>query len=363
MAEDSSPEDKVFDPSPQRVEEYRRQGRVAQSKDVGSAAQLLMALLAFSMLGGAAIGGLLEGTRWAIEHAAGTDHTPPTILDTFAAMFKTMGPPVLQICLLMAVAASAAGFAQTGFNWAPEALGFKLDRINPIQRLTDTLSPKKFASRAGLATAKLTMAGLVIGAIFMADLGEMTALAAASLATSEAFLRSNLWAMLVATTLVLTILAVVDYTYQRNQYMQQLKMTREEFIRDMEQAEGKPAYKQRRRQMHRELSLNRIMNEVPLADVIVTNPTHFSIALRYQPGKDKAPRVTARGADDLALHIRHLARRHGVPIVEQRALARTLWRRCKVGQPVPDAQFQEVARILARVYKTKIARTPRPARP
>ncbi len=359
MADDSSsPEDKVFDPSPQRVEEYRRQGRVAQSRDVGSAAQLLMALLAFSLLGGAAIGGLLEGTRWAIEHSAGTDGAPPTIADTFAAMFHIMGPPVLQISLLMAVAAIAAGFAQTGFNWAPEAIGFKLDRINPMQRLADTLSPKKFASRAGLATAKLTMAGLVIGGIFLADLREMTALAAASLATSEAFLRDNLWAMLFATTLVLTVLAIVDYTYQRSQYMQQLKMTREEFIRDMEQAEGKPAYKQRRRQMHRELSLNRIMKEVPLADVIVTNPTHFSIALRYQPGKDKAPRVTARGADDLALHIRRLARRHGVPIVEQRSLARTLWRRCKVGQPVPDAHFQEVARILARVYKAKIARRP-----
>ncbi|MCB9728909.1 MAG: EscU/YscU/HrcU family type III secretion system export apparatus switch protein [Deltaproteobacteria bacterium] len=361
MAEDSSKEDKVFDPSPQRVEEYRRQGRVAQSRDVGSAAQLAMALLAFSMLGMPALGAMLEGTRWAIQHAAGGDGIPPTTASTFVAMFKTMGPPVIQISLLMALAASAAGFAQTRFNWAPEALGFKLDRINPIQRLSDTFSPKKFASRALLATAKLTLAGLVIGGIFMADLPAMRGLAAAPLGTAERFLRTNLWEMLLATTLVLTILAVVDYIYQKNQYDQQLKMTREEFVRDMEQTEGKPAYKQRRRQMHRELSMNRILKEVPTADVIVTNPTHLAIALQYRPGKDKAPRVTARGADDLALHIRRLARRHGVPIIEQRALARTLWRRCKVGRPVPDTLFQEVARVLARVYRARSQRL-RPTR-
>jgi flagellar biosynthetic protein FlhB len=361
MAEESSPEDKVFDPSPQRLDEYRRQGRVAMSRDVGSAAQLAMALLAFSMLGTPAIQAMLEAVRWAIEHSAGTDGSPPTTADTFAAMVHTMGPPVLSICLLMALAASAAGFAQTGFNWAPEAIGFKFDRINPVQRLKDTLSITKFGSRAGLAAAKLTVGGLVIGGIFMADLRPMRALAAASLATSEKFLGQNLWRMLAATTFVLTVMAVVDYTYQRRQYMQQLKMTREEFIRDLEQTEGKPAYKQRRRQMHRELSVNRILQAVPVADVIVTNPTHLSLALQYRPGKDKAPRVTARGADDLAMHIRHLARRHGVPIIEQRALARSLWRRCKVGQPVPDALFQEVARILARVYKAKSARTP--ARP
>ena len=105
--------------------------------------------------------------------------------------------------------------------------------------------------------------------------------------------------------------------------------------------------------MHLELTMNRIMAEVPTADVIVTNPTHFAIALRYRPGQDKAPMVVAKGMDNLALHIRTIARRNGVPIVENRAVARALYKRVKVGKQVPSAMFQQVARILAEVFRRR----------
>ena len=133
-------------------------------------------------------------------------------------------------------------------------------------------------------------------------------------------------------------------------------MTRDEAKRDMEEQEGKPIFKQRRRQMHRELTMNRIIEAVPVADVIVTNPTHYAVALRYRPGIDKAPMVTAKGADPLALHIRNIARSSGVPIIESRLVARLLWRRVKVGRPVPGSLFQSVAEILARVYRRQAKR-------
>lgn len=121
-------------------------------------------------------------------------------------------------------------------------------------------------------------------------------------------------------------------------------------------------FKQRRRQMHRDLTMNRIMAEVPTADVIVTNPTHFAIALRYRPGQDKAPIVVAKGMDNLALHIRTVARRHGVPIVENRPVARALYKRVKVGKQVPAAMFQQVARILAEVFRRRTKRGGGPSR-
>jgi type III secretion system FlhB-like substrate exporter len=276
-------------------------------------------------------------------------------------MVHTMGPPVLSICLLMALAASAAGFAQTGFNWAPEAIGFKFDRINPVQRLKDTLSITKFGSRAGLAAAKLTVGGLVIGGIFMADLRPMRALAAASLATSEKFLGSKSLADAGRHHLRahrdgrrrLHLPAPPVHAAAQDDPRGVHPRPRADRRQAGLQAATAPDAPRALRQPHPAGRAGRRRHR--------HQPDPPLSCIAYRPGKDKAPRVTARGADDLAMHIRHLARRHGVPIIEQRALARSLWRRCKVGQPVPDALFQEVARILARVYKAKSARTP--ARP
>ena len=128
-------------------------------------------------------------------------------------------------------------------------------------------------------------------------------------------------------------------------------MTYEEFKREQEEQEGKPFIKARRRAMHRDLSFNRMIETVPQADVIVTNPTHLSIAIRYTPGEDRAPMVTAKGADAMAMQIRAIARRHGIPIMENRPLARTIWTKVKVGKPVPGFLFQAVAEILAKVYR------------
>jgi flagellar biosynthetic protein FlhB len=133
-------------------------------------------------------------------------------------------------------------------------------------------------------------------------------------------------------------------------------MTREEHKRENIEQEGQPQVKARRRQMHRQLTLNRIIDVVPQADVLVTNPTHLAVALRYRPGQDKAPLVTAKGADEMAALMRRLARKHGVAVVENKPLARTLWRRVKVGQAVPRSMFQAVAEVLARVFKARTQR-------
>jgi flagellar biosynthesis protein FlhB len=148
-------------------------------------------------------------------------------------------------------------------------------------------------------------------------------------------------------------MAVVDYAWQKHQMMQQMKMTREEVKRDMEEQDGKPEVKSRRKQLHRELSMNRIIQAVPEADVVVTNPTHLALVIRYRVGEDAAPIVTAKGADSLAAYIRMLAREHGVPIVENKPLARVLWRRVRVGKRVPNSLFQAVAEILAGIFRAR----------
>ncbi len=360
---DDSTQEKTFDPTPRRVEQAREEGRVAQSRDVISAAQLLMALIAFSLLGEDLLGALMQSTRWTIEQATAGGADGPTVGATLAAMGGLVLPPMLGLSLLMAAAAVSAGIIQTEFLWAPGAISFKWDRVNPLNRLKETFHPRKLGVRTALAVGKITVAAAVIAVIFLDGLPATMALALSGLDTAQRFVGGHLFAMAAATTVVLSAMAVLDYAWQRREHNENLKMTREEFMRDLEQQEGKPAYKRRRRQMHRELSLNRIIDAVPEADVIVTNPTHLALALRYRPGEDAAPIVTARGADSLAMHIRAIARRNGVPIIENKPLARTLWRRVKVGSPIPGNLFQDVAAVLARVYKARARRSnPTPSR-
>ena len=173
------------------------------------------------------------------------------------------------------------------------------------------------------------------------------------------FMEDLLVSMLFATTAVLTIGAVADYVWQKHQLMQQMMMTREEVKRDMEEQEGKPEVKGKRKQFHRDLSMNQIINAVPEADVVVTNPIHLAIVIRYQPGQDSAPIVTAKGSESVAAYIRSLAREHCVPIVENKPLARLMWRKVKVGNAIPTSLFEAVANILAKVFRARAERDAR----
>jgi flagellar biosynthetic protein FlhB len=362
LSEQSS-EEKTHDPSQKRIDQFRREGRVCQSKDVGSATQLLMALVAFSLLGERLMNSVMANTRWTIQQVGvNTPEAVPSLEVVLGQTIKTIAPSMLGIACMMGVAGVAAGLAQTQFLWAPEAMVPKPEKLNPFSRLGQVFHPKKLGMNMALASIKLAAAGSVIILLFKGDMMTFSSLATAPLGTTELIVRDRMWNMLVATTIVLIVLAVADYLWQRSQHNEQIKMTRDEFRRDLEEQEGKPLFKARRRQMHRDLTLNRILTEVPNADVIITNPTHFAVALRYRPGEDKAPIVVAKGMDNLALHIRTVARRHRVPIVENRPVARALFRRVKVGRTVPSAMFHQVARILAEVFRRRNARSGQNAR-
>ncbi|MDP6945840.1 MAG: EscU/YscU/HrcU family type III secretion system export apparatus switch protein [Myxococcota bacterium] len=352
MAEQDGQE-KIFDPTPQRIEKFRKEGKLAQSKDVGSAAQLYMALIAFGLLGDDLVNSLFASVRWTIEHVVRDGADTLTVSGLSLHLLGIVGPPTGFICLLLAIAAISAGFAQTKFNWTLDALVPKWEKLNPLGRISSIFGPKKMAINILLSAGKIGLGAIVIGVIFINGLPTMAKLALSPIELAQLFVYENLYVMLIATTGVLTLMAVPDYLWQRNQLMEQLKMTHEEFKRDQEEQEGKPMIKARRRAMHRELSFNRIIETVPHADVIVTNPTHLSIALRYRPGEDRAPMVIAKGADAMAMQIRAVARRHGVPIIENRPLARTIWTKVKVGKAIPNHLFQAVAEILAKVYRIR----------
>jgi len=267
-----------------------------------------------------------------------------------------VAPPTLFIIMFTVVAILASGFWQTKFLFSTESLKLKFDRLNAFQKLPELFNPKKAGMQVLLALIKIGIACIVLWAFLDDSTEAIAGLALGSANYVYDFMEKLLVGMLLATTVALAVTAVADYAWQKFQLMQQMKMTREEVKRDMEESEGKPEFKGKRRQMHRDLSMNRIVQAIPEADVVVTNPIHLAIVIRYKPGKDSVPVVTGKGAESVAAYIRSLAREHGVPIVENKPLARVLWRKVKVGNGIPQSLFEAVAAILAKVFRARAAR-------
>jgi len=353
MSSEASTEEKEFDPSPRRLQKARDEGKVPLSKDVNSAVQMMIVLMFFIFLGGDVMTWFCEATKDAIVLVGQGNGKGNSFVTSASRQLDAIGKPVFALCIAAAFSATLTGLFQTGFNVAPKAMGLKFDRLNPTKKIVELFSPKKLAINGLLSMGKMGMAALVAWLVLRNDMLAIASLPFQSVNSVISFLGERILSLFMWITLVISALAVLDYIWQRRQLMESLKMTRDELKRERIEEEGQPEIKGRRKAMHREISMNRIIQEVPTADVIVTNPTHFAIALRYNPGQDRAPVVVAKGADAMAAHIRKIAREHSVPIIEHRPLARTMWRKVKVGRAVPGFLFQSVAEVLARVYRNK----------
>jgi len=240
--------------------------------------------------------------------------------------------------------------AQVGFLVTATPLTPRLSRLSPLRGLKNLVGMRA-GMRLGMSLAKVVIVGVVATVLIVLEfdgimqLGWLEARGALGLSATIVF-----WfAMKLA--LVLLVLGVLDYAYQRWQRERDLRMTRIEVKDELKRMEGDPLVKQRRTRVARQLALQRIGHDVPAADVVVTNPTHFSVALRYVSEKMTAPRVVAKGADFMAMRIRQVATQHGVPLVERKDLAQSLYRTVDVGQEVPPEHYNAVAEILAYVYR------------
>jgi flagellar biosynthetic protein FlhB len=353
MADDTPQDSKTFDPTPQRIKQFREEGKVAMSKDVTSAVMFVASLLAFGFVGTDLFKGFGHAIRITIEGVASDAGRGGSIWDVLANHVDIIGPPTLVFAFLVIGSVLMISALQTGFLWAPKNIAFKPDRIAPLKKLGQILNPKQAGMQVLLSSLKIGASAWVMWLILKDQFVTMSTLSMGTRDYVYTFLSELLFFMLGITTIVFAILAVLDYAWQKHQITKQMKMTREEVKRDQEEQDGKPEVKGRRRQLHRELSMNKIILAIPEADVVITNPTHLALVIRYRPGEDAAPIVTAKGADSLAAYIRSLAREHGVPLVENKPLARVLWRKVRVGKRIPNSLFQAVAEILARVFKAR----------
>jgi flagellar biosynthetic protein FlhB len=245
-----------------------------------------------------------------------------------------------------------SGVAQAGFHANLEAVGIKAERLDPFARIQQLASPKRAVTELVLSLLRVAVVGYVAYRTSSADLSELLSLARVPVEVSGGRVAAAILHVILSAGSVLLAIAVIDYVQSRFTLEQDLKMSRQELTEEMRQQDGDPRIKGRMKARARALAKKRALQNVKKAKVIVTNPTHVAVALRYEQ-TDAAPVVVAKGHDDDALRIRAEARKYGIPILENRPLARALDAEVAIGQPIPMAHFAAVARVLAFVYRLR----------
>ena len=340
-------------PTGRRRFEARRKGQVAKSTDLSSALDLAGAVVLLVMFGGAGFAALAAMTRRVLG-----GETPGDPLDA-ASIGPLLGwasfeaaKVVVPALVAMFLVAAAAQLVQVGWFVTAEPLRPKLERLSPLAGFKKLFNTRNLVKTA-VNTAKLAVVAAVAGLVFRGNIPAILALPRLAMAPGMRAIAGIALELAVWLLVLLLALGAIDWLYQRWQHTKDLRMTRQEVKEERKSHEGDPQTKARMLRMAHDIAMQRIQQEVPRADVIVTNPTHFAVALRYDQDKMHAPRVVAKGADYMAWRIRNVAIACGVPIVERPPLARALYAGVEVGREISPEHYEAVAEVLAYVYKTE----------
>lgn len=365
MAEESSAQEKTESPSLLRLDRAREEGKAPRSRDLVTTVLLLTGALGLAVFGGQAVDSVLRIARanFGVERLALADDDVLTRQLTDAAADILIA--VLPLLAALALVTVAASIAIGGFIWSGKPLMAQLSRLDPVAGLG-----RMFSMRVLVELGKALLKFVVVGAptlwllqTLSDDMLGLSRLAVdAAIDATVLLLLYALAGMALATVLV----AIIDIAWQRFDFMKNLRMSKQEVKEELKDTDGRPEVRARMRALAQELARKRMLNDVPQADVIITNPEHYAVALRYDEKRDGAPRVLAKGTDATALRIRQLAATAKVPVVRAPPLARAVFHSTDIGREIPAGLYVAVARVLA--YVQQLARhhqglTPRPELP
>lgn len=349
MAEERSQQ--TEEATPRRKQKAREEGQIASSKELSAALQFCAAVMMLSVAAPTVYAGLMAMMRGMFElafrdevglgrlQALGSDLLtgPLSFVWTFGAMLLAIG-------LL-------SHMAQTGFAITTKRLQPDIKRLNPLKKAQQL--PSENSAQAFKAAVLLPLAGVVFYYIVKGDLELFLALPRLGLESGSLVVFEALRQLLTQAAVLLVALGAFDFWRQRQKMDKQLKMSKHEVRQEYKDLEGDPHIKARLRRLQREMMRKRMMSDVPKATVVVTNPTHYAVAIRYAPEEGAAPMVLAKGADHLALKIREVADVHEIPIVENKPLAQALYKGTEIGQQIPVELYRAVAEILAYIYRLR----------
>ena len=348
--------DRKYDPTPKRREKFRKDGRIARARDAAPIAGCMLAVGAIVGTESAtktAVARLFQATVGDLTSLSRGQAETPREAAVFA-LAALLIPPIVAAC----IGAIALGAAQNGLTLNLDQVEFKWERLDPLGKLKQMFSLSHAGTELALAVLKVGVVLTVAGFALRDEAPALLGLVRVPFPESATVLLSSALIVAIKTLIASAGIAVVDYAQSWFRLEKDLKMTLQELKDDMRSEDGDPRVKARIRARARSMARRRMMSDVKQAAVIVTNPTHISVALRYGLS-DPAPIVVAKGHDEVALAIRREARKHGVPILENRPLARTLDAQVAIGKPVKIEHFAAVARVLAFVYQLR--RKPRAA--
>jgi flagellar biosynthetic protein FlhB len=344
--------DKQHEATPHRRQKAREQGQVARSQDLASALLLICAIGTLLYLGGGLVMFVVNLTHQHLGDEAWLSLDRDGFVAHANAVMLGLGGRLMPVFGLLLAAAVAVHLGQVGFLFLPQKLALDVSRISPLkgfQRIFSLSSAMRLAFGIFkiLIVATVAFWSLWIEREQILGLSHLTRIEIA-----DYIIQTALWTCL-KVGVALLILAIFDYAYQRWKHERDLRMTTQEVREELKTLQGDPQILARRRAVQRQLALNRISTAVPKADVVVTNPTHLAIAIRYEVETMEAPVVVAKGAGAVAERIRQLAIEHQIPVVERKELARALFKQVDVGQPVPPEQYAAMAEVLRYVYQLK----------
>ncbi|WP_221564339.1 flagellar biosynthesis protein FlhB [Alkalihalobacillus sp. TS-13] len=345
-------QEKTEKATPKKRQDSRKKGQVAKSSDVNTAIILLIVFLFLWLIAPFMLDRLLAIYQKSFREFIHFDATNENIQQVMSAMAIEAAKIVAPILLIAMIAGVAANYMQVGVLFSTEPLKAKLERINPLKGFKRIYSLRAIVELLK-SILKISLVGFVTFAVLWLQKDEILMLSHGTVEHALLVIGRLTIQMGLAASVLLIFLAVLDYFYQKYDFEKSIKMSKQDLKDEHKKSEGDPLIKSKIKEKQRQMAMQRMMQEVPKADVVITNPTHYAIALKYDESEHDAPVVIAKGVDFVALKIREVAKHNEIEIVENRPLARSLYDQTEIGDLVPEALFKAVAEVLAYVYRLK----------
>lgn len=354
--------EKTEDPTAKKQSDARKKGQIARSKELPTAFVLIASGGAFLLIGEQIASALFTVFKRTFTLSRDETHDPFHMFQAWGFAFEEISMPVLFYMLIALVAGVYGSIALGGFNFTWESAAPKASKLSPIAGFKRMFGVNGLVELLKAIGKFVVVSGMAYWALVLFQ--DEALHLDMELYPRNMFHALDMisWAFLMM-TLALIPIALIDVPYQSYKHNKEMKMTKQEVKDERKNAEGDPQVKGRIRKLQYQAAAKRMMQEVPKADVVVTNPTHYSVALKYDQNGERAPVVVAKGTDELAFHIRKIAGAHGVPIVESPMLARSIYHTTEPDHEIPEKLFMAVAQVLAYVYQVKAFKSGKGKRP
>ena len=345
-------QEKTEKATPKKRQESRQKGQVAKSTDINTAIILLFVFIFLWIIGSFVGKEIITFIQFMYQEYLLFTLTVENVQSLFLEITTQAVMVVAPIMVIAAIAGIFSNYLQVGFLFAPEAIEMKLSKLDPIQGFKRIYSVRAIVELLK-SLLKIALVGVVTFAVLWLSMDQILMMSLIPVADSLSFVATTTVTMGVAVSILLIFLAVLDYMYQRYDHEKNIRMSKQDIKDEYKKTEGDPLIKSKIKEKQRQMAMQRMMQEVPKADVVITNPTHYAIALKYDGDKMDAPVVVAKGVDFIAQKIKGIAKHHEIITVENRPLARALYDQTDIGDEVPEQLFKAVAEVLAYVYRIK----------